>query len=148
VRGEDRFRDERFAQLRVGVHHLCFRARERADVDASTSSWSASGRRSSPTRGGRVGTATTRCCSRIGRDPPRDEPRCPGGDSSPTGRPDGWRRRGRAGVFRITHGAPDHGALRPPRAALDRSGSSGSCAREPRRSGRSRAAATACRRAS
>jgi len=34
VRGEDRFRDERFAQLRVGLHHLCFRARERADVDA------------------------------------------------------------------------------------------------------------------
>lgn len=25
---------ERFAQRRVGLHHLCFRARERADVDA------------------------------------------------------------------------------------------------------------------
>jgi catechol 2,3-dioxygenase-like lactoylglutathione lyase family enzyme len=34
VRGEDRFRGEHFAQLRVGLHHLCFRARERADVDA------------------------------------------------------------------------------------------------------------------
>jgi catechol 2,3-dioxygenase-like lactoylglutathione lyase family enzyme len=34
VRGEDRFKSERFAQLRVGLHHLCFRARERADVDA------------------------------------------------------------------------------------------------------------------
>jgi catechol 2,3-dioxygenase-like lactoylglutathione lyase family enzyme len=26
-------RNERFVQLRVGLHHLCFRARERADVD-------------------------------------------------------------------------------------------------------------------
>ena len=26
-------RDERFVQFRVGLHHLCFRARERADVD-------------------------------------------------------------------------------------------------------------------
>ena len=34
VRGEDRFRSERFTQLRIGLHHLCFRARERADVDA------------------------------------------------------------------------------------------------------------------
>src|SRR5439155_13909253 len=34
VRAEDRWRDERFAQLRVGLHHVCFRARERADVDA------------------------------------------------------------------------------------------------------------------
>ena len=25
---------ERFAQRRVGLHHVCFRARERADVDA------------------------------------------------------------------------------------------------------------------
>ena len=34
VKGEDRYGDERFAQLRVGLHHVCFRARERADVDA------------------------------------------------------------------------------------------------------------------
>ena len=34
VKAEDRYRDERFAQLRVGLHHVCFRARERADVDA------------------------------------------------------------------------------------------------------------------
>ncbi len=27
-------REERFAQGRVGLHHLCFRARERGDVDA------------------------------------------------------------------------------------------------------------------
>ncbi|HXQ23832.1 MAG TPA: VOC family protein [Candidatus Acidoferrales bacterium] len=33
VKAEDRFRDERFVQLRVGLHHVCFRARERADVD-------------------------------------------------------------------------------------------------------------------
>jgi catechol 2,3-dioxygenase-like lactoylglutathione lyase family enzyme len=33
VRAEDRWRDERFAQLRVGLHHVCFRAREREDVD-------------------------------------------------------------------------------------------------------------------
>lgn len=33
-RAEERYRDERFAQLRVGLHHVCFRARERADVDA------------------------------------------------------------------------------------------------------------------
>ena len=34
VKAEDKYRDERFVQLRVGLHHLCFRARERADVDA------------------------------------------------------------------------------------------------------------------
>jgi catechol 2,3-dioxygenase-like lactoylglutathione lyase family enzyme len=34
VKAEDRYRDERFAQLRVGLHHVCFRGRERADVDA------------------------------------------------------------------------------------------------------------------
>jgi catechol 2,3-dioxygenase-like lactoylglutathione lyase family enzyme len=34
TKAEDRYRDERFAQLRVGLHHVCFRARERADVDA------------------------------------------------------------------------------------------------------------------
>jgi catechol 2,3-dioxygenase-like lactoylglutathione lyase family enzyme len=27
-------RHERFVQTRVGLHHVCFRARERADVDA------------------------------------------------------------------------------------------------------------------
>jgi catechol 2,3-dioxygenase-like lactoylglutathione lyase family enzyme len=34
MKAEDRHRDERFVQLRVGLHHVCFRARERADVDA------------------------------------------------------------------------------------------------------------------
>jgi len=34
VQAEERHRGERFAQLRVGLHHVCFRARERADVDA------------------------------------------------------------------------------------------------------------------
>ena len=34
VRADDRHRDERFVQFRVGLHHVCFRARERADVDA------------------------------------------------------------------------------------------------------------------
>ena len=34
VRAEDRHQDERFVQFRVGLHHVCFRARERADVDA------------------------------------------------------------------------------------------------------------------
>ena len=33
-RGEARYSDERFVQARVGLHHVCFRARERADVDA------------------------------------------------------------------------------------------------------------------
>jgi catechol 2,3-dioxygenase-like lactoylglutathione lyase family enzyme len=33
VKAEDRHRDERFAQLRVGLHHVSFRARERNDVD-------------------------------------------------------------------------------------------------------------------
>ena len=32
--GDDARRAERFVQRRVGLHHLCFRARERADVDA------------------------------------------------------------------------------------------------------------------
>jgi len=34
MRAEEGYRNERFVQLRVGLHHLCFRARERADVDA------------------------------------------------------------------------------------------------------------------
>ena len=34
VQAEDRHRGEPFVQLRVGLHHLCLRARERADVDA------------------------------------------------------------------------------------------------------------------
>jgi len=33
VPAEERYRDERFAQFRVGLHHVCFRARSRADVD-------------------------------------------------------------------------------------------------------------------
>lgn len=33
VRAEQRYRDERFVQFRVGLHHVCFRARERQDVD-------------------------------------------------------------------------------------------------------------------
>lgn len=31
---EDRYRREKFVQTRVGLHHVCFRARERADVDS------------------------------------------------------------------------------------------------------------------
>src|SRR4029078_7888886 len=31
---EEAYSKERFAQLRVGLHHVCFRARERADVDS------------------------------------------------------------------------------------------------------------------
>ena len=31
---DDRYRSERFVQMRTGLHHVCFRARERADVDA------------------------------------------------------------------------------------------------------------------
>jgi catechol 2,3-dioxygenase-like lactoylglutathione lyase family enzyme len=33
VKGDERWRSERFVQLRVGLHHLCFRARAREDVD-------------------------------------------------------------------------------------------------------------------
>src|SRR4029450_13860294 len=33
-RADDEYRGERFVQRRVGLHHVCFRARERADVDA------------------------------------------------------------------------------------------------------------------
>jgi catechol 2,3-dioxygenase-like lactoylglutathione lyase family enzyme len=33
VKGDERWRAERFVQLRVGLHHLCFRARAREDVD-------------------------------------------------------------------------------------------------------------------
>jgi len=35
VQAEDAYRSERFVQRRVGLHHVCFRARERADVDAA-----------------------------------------------------------------------------------------------------------------
>jgi catechol 2,3-dioxygenase-like lactoylglutathione lyase family enzyme len=34
MKAEGRYRDERFVQFRVGLHHISFRARERADVDA------------------------------------------------------------------------------------------------------------------
>lgn len=33
MEAEVRHRDERFVQFRVGLHHLCFRAREREDID-------------------------------------------------------------------------------------------------------------------
>ena len=33
-RGDPRHDGERFVQSRVGLHHVCFRARERADIDA------------------------------------------------------------------------------------------------------------------
>jgi catechol 2,3-dioxygenase-like lactoylglutathione lyase family enzyme len=33
VRGADEHRAERFVQRRVGLHHACFRVRERGDVD-------------------------------------------------------------------------------------------------------------------
>ena len=33
-RADDRHRDARFEQSRVGLHHVCFRAREREDVDS------------------------------------------------------------------------------------------------------------------
>jgi catechol 2,3-dioxygenase-like lactoylglutathione lyase family enzyme len=32
---DEQHRGERFVQRRVGLHHVCFRARERADVDAA-----------------------------------------------------------------------------------------------------------------
>ena len=31
---DERYRQEQFVQRRVGLHHLCFRARERSDVDS------------------------------------------------------------------------------------------------------------------
>ena len=34
MQAEEGHRGERFVQFRVGLHHLCFRARERTDVDA------------------------------------------------------------------------------------------------------------------
>ncbi len=33
MRADERHREGRFVQTRVGLHHVCFRARERADVD-------------------------------------------------------------------------------------------------------------------
>jgi len=33
TRCDDAYKGERFVQRRVGLHHVCFRARERADVD-------------------------------------------------------------------------------------------------------------------
>jgi catechol 2,3-dioxygenase-like lactoylglutathione lyase family enzyme len=33
-RGDEKYKNERFVQARVGLHHVCFRVRERADVDA------------------------------------------------------------------------------------------------------------------
>jgi catechol 2,3-dioxygenase-like lactoylglutathione lyase family enzyme len=33
VRADAPYREERFVQFRVGLHHVCFRARERKDVD-------------------------------------------------------------------------------------------------------------------
>ena len=34
VKADARHQGERFVQTRVGLHHVCFRARERGDVDA------------------------------------------------------------------------------------------------------------------
>ncbi len=34
VPAEERYRHETFVQTRIGLHHVCFRARERDDVDA------------------------------------------------------------------------------------------------------------------
>jgi catechol 2,3-dioxygenase-like lactoylglutathione lyase family enzyme len=34
MQADEPYRGERFVQLRIGLHHVCFRARERADVDA------------------------------------------------------------------------------------------------------------------
>ena len=34
MEGDKEYRAERFVQRRVGLHHICFRVRERADVDA------------------------------------------------------------------------------------------------------------------
>jgi catechol 2,3-dioxygenase-like lactoylglutathione lyase family enzyme len=33
TKAEEPYRDERFVQFRIGLHHVSFRARERADVD-------------------------------------------------------------------------------------------------------------------
>jgi catechol 2,3-dioxygenase-like lactoylglutathione lyase family enzyme len=33
TRAEEKHRDERFEQRRVGLHHVCFRVRERGDID-------------------------------------------------------------------------------------------------------------------
>jgi catechol 2,3-dioxygenase-like lactoylglutathione lyase family enzyme len=33
MRADEHYREERFVQFRVGLHHVCFRARERQDVD-------------------------------------------------------------------------------------------------------------------
>ena len=35
MQAEAAYRGERFVQSRVGLHHICFRARERADVDTA-----------------------------------------------------------------------------------------------------------------
>ena len=35
MQAEEAYRGERFVQSRVGLHHICFRARERADVDTA-----------------------------------------------------------------------------------------------------------------
>ena len=32
---EEKYRDEKFVQRRVGLHHLCFRARTREDIDTA-----------------------------------------------------------------------------------------------------------------
>jgi catechol 2,3-dioxygenase-like lactoylglutathione lyase family enzyme len=33
MRGDEQYRAEKFVQRRVGLHHACFRARERGDID-------------------------------------------------------------------------------------------------------------------
>ena len=58
VQGEDAFRSERFTQLRVGLHHLCFRARERSDVLIAHAN-----------RKGIDADARKKCKSQLGPDP-------------------------------------------------------------------------------
>ena len=59
------FAGERFEQQRVGLHHLCFRARERGDVKCTVSS--ARSMQGSFARRGRIRgrPAIIRCCSKI-----------------------------------------------------------------------------------
>src|SRR5436309_15683481 len=65
VKAEDRWRDERFAQLRVGLHHSASAPASGPTGTPCTSSCSGSARRSSiRRRTARGRPATTRCCSR------------------------------------------------------------------------------------
>ena len=65
-RCDDAHRGESFVQTRVGLHHLCFRARSREDIETAAEFLRESARQSFGDRSREIGRpGTIMCCSKI-----------------------------------------------------------------------------------